>query len=274
MPTQPQRNCTKPNCAGVVSRGVCSVCGSKRPSRWRETVDNRSAHERGYGNTWRKLRRMVLAENPLCVECQRIGRVTAAQEVDHIVPKHLGGPDDWDNLQPLCRACHRAKTARDASVTDNGWRTSTIPCTIVAGAPGSGKSYYVKQRMMHGDLVIDVDALYSALSGLAWYDKPVNLLPFVIEARDAIIRRLAKRSKVRSAWFITSEADCQTLIHWRDTLQARLVIMDTSPNECMRRIANDERRSKHADAWRPLVSEWWQTFEQTRQQGGEGRLNP
>jgi len=39
--------------------------------------------------------------------------VRAADEVDHIVPLSRGGGDERSNLQPLCRPCHAAKTARE-----------------------------------------------------------------------------------------------------------------------------------------------------------------
>lgn len=32
---------------------------------------------------------------------------------DHRVPLELGGEDEIDNLQPLCRRCHVSKTAED-----------------------------------------------------------------------------------------------------------------------------------------------------------------
>ena len=57
---------------------------------------------------WRKVRRMHLAEHPMCVMCERQGRVTAATVVDHIVP-HEGNADlfwDMDNWQSLCATCH------------------------------------------------------------------------------------------------------------------------------------------------------------------------
>jgi 5-methylcytosine-specific restriction protein A len=36
-----------------------------------------------------------------------------ATHVDHIKPKAHGGTDDDDNLESLCAACHRAKTATE-----------------------------------------------------------------------------------------------------------------------------------------------------------------
>lgn len=54
-----------------------------------------------------------LREHPLCVECERQGRVTAATVPDHIVALVNGGPDTEDNLQSLCEEHHRIKTAKD-----------------------------------------------------------------------------------------------------------------------------------------------------------------
>lgn len=62
-----------------------------------------------YGSTrWRKLRALVLNEEPLCRLCERQGKTTAADTVDHI-KEHKGDVAlfyDRDNLQPLCRPCH------------------------------------------------------------------------------------------------------------------------------------------------------------------------
>lgn len=46
--------------------------------------------------------------------CQRCGDDGA--EVDHIVPKFLGGTDDMDNLQTLCASCHWSKTKQESKI--------------------------------------------------------------------------------------------------------------------------------------------------------------
>lgn len=66
-----------------------------------------------YGNEWRKLRNRRLNAEPLCRHCRAKGLVTPAAEVDHITPRLLGGPDEWDNTQSLCKACHVVKTRDD-----------------------------------------------------------------------------------------------------------------------------------------------------------------
>lgn len=57
---------------------------------------------------WRKARASYLASHPLCVLCDRQGRVAPATVVDHIRP-HGGDPElFWNqgNWQGLCATCH------------------------------------------------------------------------------------------------------------------------------------------------------------------------
>lgn len=76
-----------------------------------ERAINRPACYGVYTSTWwRKLRLIVLARQPVCRACQR----AAATEVDHIVPRRAGGPDDISNLQGLCHHCHAVKSSREA----------------------------------------------------------------------------------------------------------------------------------------------------------------
>lgn len=65
-----------------------------------------TAAQRGYGANWRKLRRMQLAEFPLCAECERQGKVVLATDVHHIIPRAEGGPDAFENFMSLCHTCH------------------------------------------------------------------------------------------------------------------------------------------------------------------------
>lgn len=68
---------------------------------------------RGWANQRRRER--ILSARPLCVQCEREGRVAEATEVDHIVPLWKGGSESDANLQPLCRCCHAAKSATEAA---------------------------------------------------------------------------------------------------------------------------------------------------------------
>lgn len=72
----------------------------------RHEDDRPSASARGYGRTWQRLRRMVLAREPVCRSCQR----EPASEVDHIIALDKGGTNAMENLQGLCKPCHSRKT--------------------------------------------------------------------------------------------------------------------------------------------------------------------
>lgn len=114
MPHMPPRACTRPACGGRVRAGVCDRCGNQRRRSARRLDDTRgSAHARGYGRRWRRIRDSVLHREPLCRACGAEGRTTAAVHVDHIVSKRRGGTDERSNLQPLCQPCHNRKTAKE-----------------------------------------------------------------------------------------------------------------------------------------------------------------
>jgi 5-methylcytosine-specific restriction endonuclease McrA len=48
-----------------------------------------------------------------CAACHLAIHAGQTWHVDHVRPLSLGGDDGPDNLQVLCRACHREKTRRD-----------------------------------------------------------------------------------------------------------------------------------------------------------------
>lgn len=68
--------------------------------------------------TGRKLqreRRLLFSEQPLCVECAKQGRTTAARIRDHIKPLAFGGADVRENTQALCVPCHDVKSKAEAA---------------------------------------------------------------------------------------------------------------------------------------------------------------
>jgi 5-methylcytosine-specific restriction endonuclease McrA len=63
------------------------------------------------GPRWAGIRQKVLRNSGgLCAICGGDG----ASEVDHIVPRHLGGSSEPANLQAVCRRCHGRKSASES----------------------------------------------------------------------------------------------------------------------------------------------------------------
>lgn len=136
---------------------------------------------------------------------------------------------------------------------------------IVTGAPGAGKTTFVRKEMREGDLVIDFDAIMSAISGLPWYEKPLELLDYGEAVRKTLLSLLAGRTneeKLRAAWVITSEARVGSLKDMKRFLRAEeVIVLETSPSECLNRIRRDERRKGDWKLWEPIVAKWWRTYE-------------
>lgn len=81
---------------------------------WRQHSKGQTATQRGYGPDWRKVRNGIIKRDKgLCQACKREGIVRVGTSVDHVVPKAHGGTDAPDNLECICTAHHRAKTARE-----------------------------------------------------------------------------------------------------------------------------------------------------------------
>lgn len=67
-------------------------------------------------NAWKKKRAAYRRANPLCERCKARGAITPGVCVDHIIP--VVACERWQllddsNLQTLCDACNREKTAED-----------------------------------------------------------------------------------------------------------------------------------------------------------------
>lgn len=69
-----------------------------------------TAVKRITGRRLQAMRARLFTANPLCVECERQGRVTLATQRDHIVSLEEGGLDDDTNEQGLCDECHEVKS--------------------------------------------------------------------------------------------------------------------------------------------------------------------
>lgn len=119
MPIAALVPCGAPGCPELLPYGS-RWCAAHEASRPGAPPPRATSYARGYDARWRKARLAYLARHPLCAECKRQGRTTAARVVDHVTP-HRGDPVlFWDeaNWQPLCDSttgphdCHGVKTGR------------------------------------------------------------------------------------------------------------------------------------------------------------------
>lgn len=213
------------------------------PRNWHKQEKRGTRQERGYGSAWDRVRKLVLLRDKgLCKPCGFQNRVSPATEVDHIVPKSQGGTDDQTNLQSICSACHKLKTAYESTGERARFQPEwlpepRIPVLLVFGPPGSGKTTYAKEIVGPRDLIIDLDEIAHRQSGLplhhAGKDERVN----AVRARNSLIASLADPACGWERAIITmTGSGADTRKWWTDKLKAQAVVMQTPKDVCINRV--------------------------------------
>ena len=138
---------------------------------------------------------------------------------------------------------------------------------IVSGAPGSGKTYYVKSHLQPGDLALDFDYLTAALAlDDRLYGDREPQLHVALAAREAIFDTIAKREgDWNTAYIITARKDPARVQELADRLGGEIVHMSATLQQCKERIRNDPRRVERIDRYCQLAEEWYQQNETAQQ---------
>ncbi len=124
--------------------------------------------------------------------------------------------------------------------------------TIVAGAPCSGKSSYVRENAQPGDLIYDYDTLHQALSGRASHHHLAEIRPYVLKARDAVFGEL-EIYKNQSAWIITSAHKTDELKQMSERFKAEIIFLEIDRETAHERARADGRPKE----WHTYIDSWF-----------------
>lgn len=133
---------------------------------------------------------------------------------------------------------------------------------IICGAPGSGKTTYASQHHQPGDLIVDMDTIVAALTGdeIAHPDYE-NILDVAIAVRNTLYNIIENGTgDWKRAFIITSSMNDGAVIALAKQLHATVHYMETTKEECKRRIANDKTR-QDKELFYNLVDEWFKNHE-------------
>lgn len=128
---------------------------------------------------------------------------------------------------------------------------------IVWGSPLSGKTTAVRQMIKHGDIVLDTDALWQAVTMQPEYIKPNNVRFNIFALRDNLLDQIKTRY---GEWY-----DCYVIGGYPDkyererlaqTLGAELIYCESTKEECLDRLA----KSGKPKAWEKYICEWWEKY--------------
>ena len=130
---------------------------------------------------------------------------------------------------------------------------------LVYGAPLSGKTSYVKDVMEEGDLIIDIDSIWEAVSGMPRYVKPPRLTQCVFGVRDLMMDMVKyKVGKWNNCYILGGYPLVSERERMKKAYGAREVFVDVPKEECIHRLELDEQRDK--DKWRQYIEDWFERF--------------
>lgn len=156
----------------------------------------------------------------------------------------------------------RGAVASDALLRPAGLSPSRPPLVVVCGAPGSGKSTYVRGRAAPDDLVLDLDDIITEIGGGSGWRHPsrVRWLPRALEERNRRLRALAD-SDAQRVWLIVGAARPEDRDFWASVLSAREVVVLMTPlAETLRRIDADPVRTLVRRQIRVGAVAWWVAY--------------
>lgn len=230
--------------------GSCSQCQAQRqpkPRRNRVGYGRREADRRAD-----TVRAWVERNGWVCPGWRRDSHESQELTADHVDPLALGGPQSGE-LAVLCKTCNSAKQEQLPPPVHTGFTL-----TVVAGAPCAGKNSYVREHAGPLDLIVDYDALATALqvAGLSHGHVDAHKV-FVWEARDAVLERLRLGGHgVRHAWVIASAPKRKDRERLRHRYGAEVVVVMSPEEVCLRRAMNE----RPAD-WCGYVRSWFRDYE-------------
>ena len=224
---------------------------------------------------WIAFRMLIITERakrddgPTCEHCHK--RVAHSREltVHHITeltPDNV--TDAMISLNPDNVLVVHAHPCHDEIHERFGFATTFKECRtyshnvyLVYGPPMSGKNTFVRDNMEYGDIVVDIDKLYSAMTLLPDYDKPNALLPIVRGVHNLLIDNIKTRyGKWENAFVIGGYADRYKRDKMITDLGAEPVFCDVNKRECLRRLNLDNDRRDRQEEWGTYINKWFDNY--------------
>jgi predicted kinase/DNA-directed RNA polymerase subunit RPC12/RpoP len=162
-----------------------------------------------------------------------------------------------ENVKLICARCHNKAHGRFC-----GGRKKERGIYLVTGPPLSGKSTYVKENMTAGDLVVDMDKLYQAISYQDLYNKPDNLKYNIFAVKNLLVDNIKKRyGNFNSAWVIGSYPLRSERDRMAKELGAEVIVLDCTQEECIRRLERVvDGRKENKSEWTKYIQQYFESF--------------
>lgn len=131
----------------------------------------------------------------------------------------------------------------------------TIMVYLIVGAPCSGKSTYISEHLKDGDMVCDVDLIFSAISNHDAHDADLYVHEVALMLREKLLDIIRDRGGGWNNAYVVSIANTKNRVKEEaERIKADdCVFMDTPFEVCMERA----KERPHYFKW--LIQEWFET---------------
>ena len=194
-------------------------------------------------------------------KCERCGFTAATKEEWSMLIGHHKVELTDDNLddpmislnpvkiEVICLDCHNKEHRRFGHAKH---------VYIVWGSPLSGKTTAVRQMMRYGDIVLDMDSLWQALTMQQEYIKPDNCRFNIFALRDSLLDQIKTRyGQWYDAYVIGGYPDRYERERLSQTLGAELIYCDSTRQECFNRRVQTGK----PESWDRYIADWWEVYE-------------
>lgn len=129
---------------------------------------------------------------------------------------------------------------------------------LIYGSPLAGKSEFALENMEAGDLLLNIDRIWQALSGQEPYVKPRELNSNVFDIWHRLLDQVRTRlGDWRNAYIVGGfplnverERICKQT-------GARAIYIESTKEECLKRI---DETGRDREAWTHYINEWWERY--------------
>lgn len=209
---------------------------------------------------WRSLRRALIQERgTVCPVCHRDYMADTSKLIAHhiqeLTPETVTDASialNPSNVELICFDCHNKAHKRYGQGIHHVY--------LVYGAPCSGKSTLVRQMMHRGDLIVDMDLLFYAVSGCSLYDKPDQLKSDVFAVRSLLLDRIQHRAgRWGDAYIIGGYPFKLEREELARKLGAELIFCDLPKAQCKANACAS--RGNLAKAWDGYIERWFDDYQ-------------
>lgn len=185
----------------------------------------------------------------------------------HVIPLNTFNVNDAsiainpENIQVLHWRCHNEVHERFG--VNQAQQRLERKVYLITGAPLSGKSTFAREHRQDGDLVLDIDDIWQAVSGCPRYQKPKSIKPIVFGLRDEIKVMVARGlGSWRNAFIIESLPNALERNKEAERYKSQnveVLTMEATEAECLERLHRDPQ-GRSIEEYEKFIRDYFRRF--------------